>query len=175
MKKFYFTLLAFSCIHFLSAQNAPAWHQKVSASLLEKTANGESAPFFVLLKQQADVSAARGLNTKDEKAYYVFSQLKEMAVHSQKNLSAFLKSEGVSYQSLFIVNAIQTEGTQDLIHSLAERSDVAKILNNSPMSFAAPVEKIQATNHSRSAIEWGIDMINANDVWDMGSEVKALS
>ncbi|HZV44824.1 MAG TPA: S8 family serine peptidase [Saprospiraceae bacterium] len=168
MKKFYFTLLAFSCIHFLSAQNAPAWHQKVSASLLEKTADGESAPFFVLLKQQADVSAARGLNTKDEKAYYVFSQLKEMAVHSQKNLSAFLKSEGVSYQSLFIVNAIQTEGTQDLIHSLAERTDVAKILKNSPMSFAAPVEKIQATDHSRSAIEWGIDMINANDVWDMG-------
>src|SRR6188768_127806 len=168
MKKFYFTLLAFSCIHFLSAQNAPAWHQKVSASLLEKTANGESAPFFVLLKQQADVSAARGLNTKDEKAYYVFSQLKEVAEHSQKSVSAFLKLNGVSYQSLFIVNAIQTEGTQDLIHSLAERSDVAKILINSPMSFAAPVEKIQATDHSRSAIEWGIDMINANDVWDMG-------
>jgi hypothetical protein len=84
MKKLILTALAFACIHVLSAQTTPAWHQKVSASLLEKTANGESAPFFILLKQQADVSAAQGLNTKDEKAYYVFNQLKEMAAHSQK-------------------------------------------------------------------------------------------
>jgi serine protease AprX len=168
MKKLIYSALAVLCISSITAQTVPAWHQKVSASLLEKTRNGESAPFFILLRQQADVSAARALNTKDEKATYVFNQLKDMAAHSQKNVIAFLQSEKATYQSLFIVNAIRTEGTQELIHALAERSDVAKILGNSPMSFAKPVEELPATDDSRSAIEWGIDMINANDVWDMG-------
>jgi len=168
MKRFIFTTLAFACIHFLSGQTTPAWHQKVASTLLEKTAHGESVPFFILLKQQADVSAARALNSKDEKATYVFNQLKTTAAQSQKNLIVFLQSHNASAQSLFIVNAIRTEGTQELIHALAERADVEKMLLNSPMSFAKPVEELLTTDNSRSAFEWGIDMINANDVWDMG-------
>ncbi|HEX5111299.1 MAG TPA: S8 family serine peptidase, partial [Saprospiraceae bacterium] len=162
------TLGLATLIQLLQGQTTPAWHNKVSASLLEKTANGESAPFFILLNEQADVSAARSLETKNEKAAYVFHQLKDKATRTQKKVIAFLNTEQAPYQSFFIVNAIRTEGNQELIHLLAERSDVKKILNNAPMSFAAPVEKLSGDVDSRSAIEWGIDMINADDVWSMG-------
>ncbi len=168
MKKIVFTALALACFHFLPGQTTPAWHQKVSASLLEKTANGESAPFFILLAQQADVSGARALGSREEKATYVFNHLQDMATVSQKKLISFLETEKAPHESLFIVNAIKTTGTQELIQTLAQRADVAEILGNSPMSFAAPVEKAPDSKDSRSAIEWGIDMINANDVWDLG-------
>jgi serine protease AprX len=168
MKKFFFTAIAICCIHFLSGQTTPTWQQKVSPVLLAKTAQGESAPFFILLHQQANVTAARALSTKDEKANYVFNQLKETADRNQKNIIAFLKAQQAPVQSFFIVNAIGTTGNKELIQALANRPDVDKILGNSPMSFAAPVEKWPDTQDSRSAIEWGLDMINANDVWDLG-------
>ncbi len=168
MKKLLSLTLGMAMLIQLQGQTTPAWHHKVSASLLEKTANGESAPFFILLNEQADVSAARSLGTKNEKATYVFHQLKDEATRTQKKVIAFLNTEQAPYQSFFIVNAIRTEGNQDLIKILAERSDVKKILNNSPMSFAAPVEKLSGDIDSRSAVEWGIDMINADDVWALG-------
>jgi hypothetical protein len=42
-------------------------------------------PSFFLLKQQADVSAARGLILKMKKAFYVFNRLKE-AAHTVKKV-----------------------------------------------------------------------------------------
>jgi len=168
MKTTLLTVLALAVTHFVSGQTSPAWHNKVSASLLDQTAHDESALFFILLNDQADVRAANALTTKNEKATYVFSQLKAKAAISQKKIIALLNADHASYQSFFIVNAIRTEGDQNLIQALAERNDVSKILNNAPMSFAAPVEILTDDAHSRSAFEWGIDMINANDVWAMG-------
>ena len=169
MKKLIYTAIALALFSFANGQTSQDWQQKMDASLLEKTANGQTVPFLILLAQQADVSAARQLKTKDEKAAYVFNILRQAASATQMGLTAFLSQKNAPHESLFIVNAIKTEGNFDLINSLAQRPDVAQIMDNPTLRFAEPVERLEeGAVQDRALIEWGIDIINANDVWAMG-------
>jgi serine protease AprX len=160
--------LAFLFSLSVSAQNGDAWKQKVSPSLLEQTRSGQSAPFLILLTNQADVSDARELHSKEDKGTYVFNALQQTAHQSQRSLKGFLDAQNVPYQSLYVVNALRAEGTLSLIQSLAGRQDVASILVESTVTLPKPVEQKEQQNNGRSLVEWGIDMINANDVWALG-------
>jgi serine protease AprX len=150
------------------AQNGSDWQKKVSPSLLEQTRDGQAVPFLIMLTQQADVSEAKKIRGKEAKGEFVFHTLQQTAHQSQKNIAAYLDARQVAYHSLYVVNALRVEGSGDLIQSLASRPEVAKIMADPAISFARPVETGVKEIESRSAIEWGIDMINANDVWDLG-------
>src|SRR5215470_17069018 len=60
---------------FLSSKIAP-W-------VMEQTANGQQAEFFVVLADQADLSAAANLRTKAEKGRFVFQTLSNKAQTTQ--------------------------------------------------------------------------------------------
>jgi len=167
-------LFVITTIGFAAGQSGPDWHHKVATTLLEKTADGQSAPFIILLSQQADLSSARRINSKVEKGTYVFNMLREKSMETQGGLIEFLKEYNAPYQSLYIINAIRTEGTQALIQSLAERNDVSRILSNQIMRFAEPVEMPDQPNYNRENITWGINMINADDVWALGYEGQGV-
>lgn len=167
MKKLFTVAILLAFYGFANGQTKD-WHQKVDASLLAKTADGKSVPFLILLAQQADLSAARQLKTKDEKATYVFNTLRQTAATTQVGIKAFLTQKNATYDGIFIVNAIKTEGDLSLINLLAQRPDVAQIIDNTTIHYSEPVERLDGVTDSRSAIEWGIEMINANDVWALG-------
>lgn len=151
-----------------SAQNGGDWKSKVSPALLEQTRSGQSASFLILLATQADVSEAKALHTKEAKGTYVFSTLQQTAHQSQRGLKGVLDAQQVPYQSLYVVNAIRAEGTLSLIQALAARQDVASILAESTVTLPTPVGQEETQSNGRSAVEWGIDMINADDVWALG-------
>lgn len=151
------------------SQNNPAWQQKVTSTLLDKTRDGQSVPFLVLLTEQADVSGADRLETKVAKATYVFQQLKHTADGSQQEIKTFLEEHQIPFESLFIVNAIRTEGNADLIRQLALRKDVRRLLDNPALRFPEPAEwSAPSPAEPRGQIEWGIDKINADEVWALG-------
>lgn len=125
-------------------------------------------PFLVLLPQQADLSSARQLKTKDAKAAFVFNKLRETAHVTQAGLSAFLSQKNAKHEGIFIVNAIKVEGDFALVAELSQRPDVAQIMDNPTMRNAEPVENYEEVVTERVLVEWGIDMINANDVWALG-------
>ena len=168
MKFFFTTAILLAFVGFAIGQTGMDFHKKVDASLLAKTVNGQSVPFLVLLAQQADVSAARQLKTKAEKTTYVFNTLRQTAESTQGGISAFLTQKNAPHEDLFILNGIKTEGKLALINSLAQRPDVAQILDNPNIHNPGPFEQLDGGTNSRSAIEWGIDMINADDVWALG-------
>ncbi len=168
MKKLFYTAIALAFFGYASGQTAKDWRQKTDASLLQKTAGGQAAPFLILLTQQADLSAAKKLKTKNEKADYVFRQLRQKAAETQPGLIAFLTQKGAPHECLFIVNAIKSEGTPELIASLAQRPEVAQIQDNPTLQFQSPTDERADGLNSRSLIEWGIEKINADDVWALG-------
>mgnify|MGYP000960583596 CR=1 FL=1 len=169
MKKFLFTSLALAlAITFPHVLTGQEWKTKVSASLLEHTRDGQPASFLILLSDQADVSSASYLHTKDAKAAYVYHALKQTAQLTQKNLVSFLEARQVPFQRLLVVNAIRATGSVDLIQAIAQRSEVARIMADPTITFAQPVEWGGVASGSRSAVEWGITMINADDVWGLG-------
>lgn len=167
MKKFIPFIVLLTFFGFASGQNGD-WHKKVSPALLVNTSAGQSAQFIILLSQQADVSDAKILRTKDEKAYYVFHRLRDIASKTQEDLINILIHDHVPYESLFIINGIRTEGSQDLIQKLSQRDDVSRIISNLSIRMAEPVEMPEMSQSRDAIITWGIDTINANDVWEMG-------
>ncbi|MBK9980911.1 MAG: S8 family peptidase [Saprospiraceae bacterium] len=167
MKEFTLAVIVIAFFGIASGQTRTEWQQKVAPSLLTKSSDGASFPFLIVLSSQANVKDASQLNTKEEKASYVFSQLKFKATQTQTGILSLLDDMNVPHQSLFIVNAIKATGNIDLIRTLASRPDVKKILDDADQKFAGPVEWSQE-NGSRQTIEWGIDMINADEVWALG-------
>lgn len=148
--------------------NSPG-QDKISPELLEKMKQSDgNIDFMVLMKQSADVTAANQYNSKDEKARFVYSRLKETALSSQTAILEILKSNAHSYRSFYIVNSIQVIGDADLIRLLAERPEVSKLMYNPTLKLNYLPEDPTASHRDPEAIEWGIEMINAHEVWDLG-------
>jgi serine protease AprX len=149
-------------------ENTP-WEDKVSPVLLEKARQSSGKiDFMVMMKQEAEVSEAKQLTTKEEKAWFVYNKLQQTAVRSQSGIIALLEDKGAKYHSFYIVNSIQVIGDIELIQLLAERPEVSKIMDNPTMKLNQLPEENSASTRDPENIEWGIEMINADDVWAMG-------
>ena len=165
--KFTLTLFLLSLYTLTFSQVPPTWEQKISHELAERAADGQSHPFIIILTEQADLSKISLLDTKEEKGNYVYQQLRATARKSQSGLISFFRKESISYQPLFIINSIQVTGDQNLIQTLARRDDVARIIDNPKIEYNRPVHQSQLENRGL-VVTWGIEMINANDVWALG-------
>lgn len=167
MNKLIYTLIAVCSFLFASAQHGDEWEQKVAPSLLNQSSEA-SVPFLVLLTQQANIAPARHLHSKNEKGKFVFNSLRELATKTQTGVINEIRKTNATYQSIFIINAVKVEGNYELIRSLASRPDVAKIVSDPLMRYEEPMDWKRDVDDNRTVIEWGIEKINANDVWALG-------
>ena len=167
LRSLHVAVLLFLFIVNLTAQDG-GWEAKISPDLLEEAGTSKPVPFLIILNDQADVAKAKQLSTKNAKGKFVFESLREVVESSQKDLVDFLDRNRVHHQPLFIINAIRAEATKEIILSLAQRPDVAKILHEPLIHYPEPVENYVSDPGARSVAEWGIERINADDVWAMG-------
>src|SRR5688572_30047600 len=63
------------------------WQSKVDSTVLSKASLG-STDFLIYMNQQADLSGARSLATKNEKGQYVYQRLTETANATQGTVKA---------------------------------------------------------------------------------------
>ncbi|MEV0092680.1 S8 family serine peptidase [Streptomyces sp. NPDC050738] len=152
---------------------APKASAKVDPALRDAVAKGKESTFFVVLKQQADLSAAKGKSKHADKAKAAYSALRTEAGTSQKSLAAFLDKEKVGHESFWIVNALKVTGDQKLVDELAKRSDVASIVKRQAYALdtteatSAPGTKVDDTSGATAVTpEWGVKDIKADQVWD---------
>src|SRR5438874_12278775 len=83
---------------------------KIAPWVMEHTANGQQAEFFVVLTDQADLSGAASLPTKAEKGRYVYNTLLNKAQATQGPILQWLREHGIEHQSFYIINAILVKG-----------------------------------------------------------------
>lgn len=128
--------------------------------------------FWIVFAEQADVSAAKNLRTKEEKGQFVYEKLTETAARVQSPFIALLNSKGAKYQSFWICNAIFIEGNRELAEELAIYPEIKELLPNPRMRMIEPVEMsyedVAKKDNTLSAIEWGINKVKAPQVWAMG-------
>src|SRR5437763_2740761 len=103
---------------------------KIAPWVMEHTANGQQAEFFVVLADQADLSPAASLPTKAEKGRFVYQALQTKAQTTQGPILQWLRDRGVEHSSFYIVNAILVKGTLQVAVALAARPDVARVEGN---------------------------------------------
>jgi len=154
---------------FLAPANArAAWRAPIDARVLADTANGSTASFLVVLKAQAN---ARGLAAQAMDARVrgrrVYDGLRAAANAAQPAVRAHLDTLGVNFRAYWIVNALVVEGDRAVVDALAARTDVLAIESNRAFQVALETPRNDALR-APSAVEWGINKINAPLVWARG-------
>ena len=145
---------------------------KIAPWVMEHTANGQQAEFFVVLADQADLSGGAALPTKNEKGRYVYNALWNKSQATQGPILQWLSERGLAHQSFYIVNAILVNGSRDIAEALAARAEVARVEGNPHIqnSLPQPAGAAEASSQpgAPATIEPGIVYTHAPDVWALG-------
>src|SRR6266513_1703995 len=145
---------------------------KIAPWVMEHTANGQQAEFFVVLAEQADLSGAASLPTKTEKGRFVYQTLLEKAQSTQAPILQWLRDRKIENQSFYIVNAILVKGDRQLAETLAARPDVARVTGNphihNDLPERGPIEESPLQPGAPATVEPGITYTHAPDVWALG-------
>src|SRR5438093_1929025 len=145
---------------------------KIAPWVMEHTANGQQAEFFVVLADQADLGGAAALPTKSAKGSYVYDALWNKSQATQGPLLQLLRERGLEHQSFYIVNAILVKGGREIAEMLAGRPDVVRIEGNPQIRNLLPQPGPAADAASQpgapETIEPGINYTHAPSVWALG-------
>jgi hypothetical protein len=148
--------------------DSTSWRDKVDSRVADAAANGETE-FIIYMAQQADLSAAKSLQTKEEKGTYVYRTLTAHAEATQAPVISMLAQRGLTYRSFWISNAIWVRGNLDAIEAAASLAEVAAIqpVGKGALKLPPPEESAPARD-ALNAAEPGLVLVNADDVWAMG-------
>ncbi|MFC7877073.1 carboxypeptidase regulatory-like domain-containing protein [Isoptericola sp. NPDC057391] len=142
---------------------------KLSAAVQDQLTDQKSADFWIRMDESADLAAAEQIADWDERGQYVYDTLTSLAKKSQADVIDTLDAAGASYTSYWINNSIYVDGgTLALAQDVAQSDDVTGIYETFAMEETDPVETKPANTKVTTAVEWGIDAINAPEVWDLG-------
>jgi len=155
-----------------------AAHLKIAPWVIEHTANGENAEFFVILADQADLSGAINLATKAGKGRAVYDALRNKAQTTQGPILQWLRERGIEHHSFYIVNALLVKGSREVADALASRQDVARIEGNPHIqnSLPEPATFISSSSLQRpETVEPNITDTHAPDVWALGFRGQGIT
>jgi len=172
LKQVVFLFLFCPAIGSLAQNNEKAFLEKAKPDLIRDFNNGKNE-FWILFNEQADVSGAYLLNTKEEKGEYVYQKLTSTADRVQPVFYSLLDKKGVEYQTYWIVNAIYVKGDIELAKEIAAYPEVKELLPNVKIvaeKTIDPAEEGIAKQDATSvnAIEWGLTKVKAPSVWALG-------
>ena len=135
----------------------------VEAGLRDTIQARGSATYLIILKEQADLSAAYEIEDWEERGWYVYNTLREVANNSQAELLTMLRSSAdvTHYQPYFIVNAIHVTSGVAALDAVAAHPGVDRVEAERIVAIPEP----EITN-GVLAPEWGVEIIRATEVWD---------
>jgi serine protease AprX len=146
--------------------------KKIAPWVMEHTANGQQAEFFVVLADQADLSRAAALATKAEKGRYVYDALTNKSQATQGPILQWLRERRLEHRSFYIINTILVKGSHEVAEALAARPDVARVEGNplihNDLPQSGPAVEAPLQPGAPAVIEPGIDYTHAPDVWALG-------
>src|SRR6266478_4506005 len=152
-----------------AVSSPPYAANKIAPWVMEHTANGQQAEFFVVVADQADLSGAANLPTKAEKGRFVYETLLSKAQTTQEPILQWLRDRAIEHQSFYIVNAILVKGNRELAETLAARPDVARVEGNPLIHNDLPQpERAEEAPSQPATIEPGINYTHAPQVWALG-------
>jgi serine protease AprX len=146
------------------------WQQRVDAVVLDRAALGPTE-FFVYLNEQADLSGARSLQTKEQKGRFVYDRLRATAAASQGAVVEALEQSGATHRSFWVTNAILAEGDLEAVEAVARLAQVQYVYGVGSGALQRPSVDppggTQATTLSTTVFD-SIQKVNADDAWALG-------
>ena len=140
----------------------PRGKASVDPRVVQQLAARGQATFWVVLREQADLSPARSMRPSP-RGRYVYDALTTTANRTQRSLKVYLERNHVPYKSFWILNSIQVTGDAGLLRTMAGRPEVGQIIHD--VVFKIPPDAVGTAEHSPDTVEWGVDRIYAPQVW----------
>src|SRR5438105_14764465 len=144
---------------------------KIAPWVMEHTANGQQAEFFVVLAEQADLSGAASLPTKAEKGRFVYDTLLTKSQTTQEPILQWLSERGIEHQAFYSISANVVKGNREIAGAWAARPDVASIEGNPVIHNNLPrpgAVEGPAQGNRPATREPGITYTHAPQVWALG-------
>jgi subtilisin family serine protease len=137
--------------------------------------------FLVVLREQADLSAAYSIRDWAERGRFVYRTLTEQAERSQAGVRAILTARGVPYQPLWAVNALVVRGSAQDAALLAGRADVAalraeRVAALPPATNSPSADDRCSPDAPGAPVCWNLRRIGVDRVWrDFGVDGAGIT
>lgn len=165
----YFTSLFVLLSLVMTAKlGATEWQEKIDAEVLAELQAGARVEVIVAFVEEADLSPAKHLRGKAAKGQFVFQQLTAVAESSQQQVRQMLSIAGEEFRPFTVVNALYTTVDLNLARAIAQREEVKNLQPNPWAMLDLPARDWSLQSGDRGVIEWGVEAIHANLVWDLG-------
>lgn len=173
MKKTILTLSAVGCglVGLVFAVSTQAHVQKISPKVREAIKReAAEIPVLVYLNENADLSGADLLVTREEKGQFVYDTLRTSALKTQAELIAYLNENSLKHESYYVTNMVAVFGASaSQIEDIAKRPEVRRVSSNAPENVVPPSPIAPAPLRERrteeSAIGDNIVSTGASKVW----------
>lgn len=121
---------------------------------------------FVIMKDQADLSAVASIQPYQQRRQAVYDLLVEKAITSQAGIRLELDRLGVPYKSYYLQNALEVQGGPLLRWWLSRNPAVDRILDSPILRpLPAPVPVSSGSEVLPNDTLWNLKMIGADRVW----------
>lgn len=143
----------------------PAWLALILAYFFLGNDGFYGDRLFVVMQDQADVSAALELDSVVERREFTYDTLVTHAEETQRDLRGELSRWGVQYTSYYLVNGLEVAGGPILRAWLQSRPEVERVLYSPILRPAPPEEAEPLSIAAPSEPPWNIAAIGADSVW----------
>jgi len=134
--------------------------EKVEARVLESLSTKGTSDYVIEIGEKADLSQAYSISDWNERGWFVYDTLKEVAARTQKPVIEILEKQGVKYQSFFAGNEIAvTASDLGILSEIAALDSVSHIRYPRTATIDPGYLSIQettVTQGSINALDWGI-------------------
>ncbi len=140
--------------------------KKIDPAVSRALATKDGTDFWVSFSGKSDLAKASRQPGWAARGASVVKALKSTADRSQAATRSKLRADKVDFTAYHIVNAILVrDGDRNLARELAERPEVARILPTRTYQLHRPTASETDTDPGTDSVAWGVDAINADDVW----------
>ena len=146
---------------------ADLWRHKVHARVLEEVRGG-TTEFMVFLDEQADLSFASTVESREARGREVVQALQRTAAETQAPVLALFDRLGVEYRSYWIANMIWVRGDEAALAAVAGLGEVRRIDANPTVTLSLPPTEPTRATEETAVTEWGLLKVLAPQVWAMG-------
>lgn len=155
---------------------------RIDPRILSNLAESSTTDFIVVMKAQADLSAAYNIADWNVRGAYVYNTLAQTATASQLGIRNFLASQGLQTRPFIAINGLLVRGGNlETVNAVASRPDVAYLLANASIQLETMqtplLQDLAAYLNSAlspDALTWGVEAVNADDVWGMGDTGQGI-
>lgn len=143
----------------------PAWLVLVLAYIFLGNSGFHGDRLFVVMQDQADVSAAQTLGDVAGRRAFVYDALTAHAEETQSDVREDLARWGIAFTPYYLVNGLEVDGGPILRVWLESRPDVDRVLYSPILRPAPPEEMESASAPAPTEPPWNVSLVGADTVW----------